>query len=637
MIQKIQKMKNLYLSLKVYLLFSLFIQQVQSQSIATFNSVAPGAQTASFVIPGSHTFQRIIKSGDLLNDATSLGNDLDFTGYVPKAGSSRSGYLSISSESTPAKVAIMSVDYNYTSHTWTKSNSGNVPFPTAAFGSTPVSRFCSGGVTPNGTIIVCEEQIGTVDQNGDGYIDIGWNIEIDPVTKTVMESDAAHTGVDKLWALGRHTRENVVIASDNRTLYTGADHATNGYVYKFVANTAGNFSSGQLYVLVTTGALGTGTWAPIANTTQADRNNTVSLSATASAYNFNGVEDIEISPIDNKVYFTAKGPGRVYRFTDNGTTVSGLQVFVENTTYDVDPGAPVANEAWGIGNDNLAFDGEGNLWVLQDGGRNHIWVVGPTHTASTPAVRLFGKTPAGSEPTGITFTPDYKFMFISLQHPSVGNAGAQVDAAGITVNFSTHTTVVIARLENLGSLATLPVQFTHINAKAINNRDVQINWTAEHSNQHAFFALERSENGVNFEEIYRNTEALANAATHSLSYMDLQKTNAKILYYRVKQCNIDGSCTYSKIQQVKFTGAEHIKLYPSPATSKVNIGYTSLKATTLNINVINEVGNTVITETKKVIAGENSIQINIQKLKPGTYTVMVLDGNNRSYEKLIKL
>ena len=27
------------------------------------------------------------------------------------------------------------------------------------------------------------------------------------------------------------------------------------------------------------------------------------------------------------------------------------------------------------GNDNLAFDGEGNLWVLQDGGHDYIWVV----------------------------------------------------------------------------------------------------------------------------------------------------------------------------------------------------------------------------------------------------------------------
>ncbi len=115
----------------------------------------------------------------------------------------------------------------------------------------------------------------------------------------------------------------------------------------------------------------------------------------------------------------------------------------------------------GIGNDNLAFDGEGNLWVLQDGDRSHIWVVGPTHTATSPAVRLFAKTPVGCELTGITFSPDYKFMFISFMHPAINNIASQTDAAGISLVFNTSTTAVIALKENLGpSLGVVPVTLT---------------------------------------------------------------------------------------------------------------------------------------------------------------------------------
>ncbi|HNU89361.1 MAG TPA: DUF839 domain-containing protein [Ferruginibacter sp.] len=632
-------MKNLYSAATACLfIFLLFSQETKSQTIGTFNSVTPGAQSQSLVIPSTHTFQRIIKSGDALTAGGTLGNDLDFTGYVPIAGNSRNGYLSISSESTPAAVCVMTVTYNVPTHTWVKSNSGNVTFPAAAFGTTPVIRFCSGTVTPNGTIMVSEENVAQGDTNGDGYNDDGWIIEIDPATRTVMESDATHTGVDKLWAIGRQARENAAITPDNTTLYTGADNgAANSFVYKFVANTPGNFSSGQLYVLVTTAALGTGTWKAIANTTQANRNSTIALSTAApAAYSFNGVEDMEVGP-DGKVYFTAKGPGRIYRFNDNGATVSNLEVFVENATYDVDPGPGVSNAAWGIGNDNLAFDGEGNLWVLQDGANNHIWVVGPTHTAATPAVRLFGKTPAGAEPTGISFTPDKKFMFLSLQHPNAGNAAAQLDAAGVSVVFNTHTTLVIARTENLGPTATLPISFLSFDAVPTGN-GVSVNWSVANITNHDYFTVERSVNGTDFEEIHRNDEDILSNPMRTFSTMDNNLPGTDLLYYRIKQCDINGSCRYSDIKTVKFATKSRIaNVYPQPAQSKLNIQYYSDTEgpATLLITDIN--GKTVLNETRSLSKGTQVVLVNTAPLGSGIYLITITDKDNqKTTQKFIK-
>jgi Bacterial protein of unknown function (DUF839)/Secretion system C-terminal sorting domain len=625
-------MKDLNYAVKTCFFVSLFLfQKAQSQTIGTFNSVTPGTQTQSLVIPATHTFQRIIKSGDALTAGGTLAANTDFTGYVPIAGSSRNGYLSISGENTVASVATMTVSYDGSTHTWLKSNSGNVTFPGAAFGSpTPVSRFCSGTVTPNGTIMVSEESLTGGDTNGDGYEDIGWIIEIDPATRTVIESDAAHAGVDKLWAIGRQSRENVVIAPDNQTLYTGADDPGNGFVYKFIATTPGNFSSGQLYVLVTTGALGTGTWKLIANTTQADRNGTVALSTAApAAYNFNGVEDIEIKPSNGDIYFTAKGPGRVYRFTDNGTTVSNLQVFVENTTYDVDPGAGVSNASWGIGNDNLAFDGEENLWVLQDGGNNHIWVVGPTHTAGTPAVRLFGKTPSGSEPTGITFTPDYRFMFISIQHPSTGNTASQTDAAGASVTFNAASTLVIARVENLGPLATLPLSFSAFNVTQSTD-GVNVKWSVENVNNHDYFSVERSINGTDYEEIYKNDENINGNINRSFSIVDNSLPFANIIYYRIKQCDINGGCRYSDVKTLKVTDQNRIgRVYPQPVNDKLNIQYVSNNDGPATITVADVNGKTVLQEKRNLIRGTQLIAVNTGMLSSGMYLVTITDKNSQ--------
>lgn len=450
----------------------LLVAQGLTQTIGTFNSVSPGVQTQNLILPSTHTFQRIIKTGDALALGGTLGGSLDFTGYVPTNGSSIDGRLSISSETTPAEVAILNVNYNSTSKLWTQSGGGKVNFPSADIGGT--TRFCSGTVTPANTIMVCEEAVTAGDVNADGYEDHGWVIEINPVTKMVVNQDN-QGGVDKIWKFGRQSHENVVIKSDQSVVYWGADANPTGYLYKFIPTVPGIWTDGNLYVLVTSSALGTGTWVQIANDTKANLNNTVTNSTNAGAYNFNGIEDCEIGP-DGKIYFAAKGPGVIYRFTDLGNTVNNLEVFVASINYDVDGAGPFTPEPWGIGNDNLAFDPEGNLWVLQDGSRNHIWVVGPSHTASNPAVRLFARTPAGSEPTGITFTPDAKFLFLSFQHPGA-NTISQIDASGTAVIFNTHTTVVIARKENLGTCPTI----TGLSVSNITSTSAKLSWNSNSS------------------------------------------------------------------------------------------------------------------------------------------------------------
>lgn len=69
---------------KTSTLFSLFFivssSWVKAQSIGTFNSITPAAPSARLVLPSSHTFQRIIKTGDALTTGGMLGSNTDFTG-----------------------------------------------------------------------------------------------------------------------------------------------------------------------------------------------------------------------------------------------------------------------------------------------------------------------------------------------------------------------------------------------------------------------------------------------------------------------------------------------------------------------------------------------------------------------------
>lgn len=74
--------------------------------------------------------------------------------------------------------------------------------------------------------------------------------------------------------------------------------------------------------------------------------------------------------------------------------------------------------------DGLAFDADGRLWIQTDGnfsnagnyagmGNNQMLVADPV----TKEIRRFLVGPSGCEITGITWTPDQRFVFVNVQHP----------------------------------------------------------------------------------------------------------------------------------------------------------------------------------------------------------------------------
>ncbi|WP_170246056.1 LamG-like jellyroll fold domain-containing protein [Tenacibaculum adriaticum] len=426
--------------------------------IGCFTSIEPTGQTNNLIISNEHQFQLIFKEGDAytIGSGNVPGNN-DYTAYVPTSGSSELGHLSVNHENTPGGVSIVDLHLDTTAKLWVVDDSEAVDLYNAALVTT--TRNCSGGTTPWGTVVTAEESTNSGDVNSDGYEDVGWLVEIDPVTAQVMDYGS---GQEKLWAMGRMNHENVVVSADGTTAYYGEDGGTH-CVYKYIMDTPGNLSAGTVYVLKLDLALSgndpsssTAQWIEVPNDTQSDRNNLNTVASALGGTNFNGVEDCEINPYDGKIYFAAKGRNRVYRFKDNGTTVSEFETFVGGKSYDITTNSGTVSEPWSDGNDNLVFDDKGNLWVCEDGGNNYIWVVRPDHTQSNPNVKLFASMPSGSEPTGLTFTPDYKYGFFSVQHPSGSNAPQQ-DATENDVTFNASSTVVFSLEENLGTLGLDPV------------------------------------------------------------------------------------------------------------------------------------------------------------------------------------
>ncbi|MBK0403671.1 DUF839 domain-containing protein [Adhaeribacter sp. BT258] len=418
-----------------------------SMNIGCFTSVRPRGQTEIITYPASHAIQLLAKFDQTRYTAGSTGllpSNFDFSAYVPRSGSSRKGYLSLNHETTPGGVSIFNLAFNDSTNLWETDSIRKINFAPVV----KTERNCGGVVTPWGTVISSEESYTAGDSNKDGYQDVGWHVEFNPATGSLMDYDDDGKA-DKLWAMGRMRHENLVIKSDRVTTYQTDDAQTN-CLYKFVADQPGNLSAGKLYVLKRSASdPKTGQWVLVPNTSKADRNKTADLGPSLGGTQWDKLEDIELGP-DGKLYFAETNTGTIWRFKDDGAGISELEPWVIKKYYPITYSGGVNNEDWGVGADNLAFDGDGNLWVLQDKGRHNVWVVRPDHTTASPKIELFMTTPKDAEPSGLTFTPDYRYGFISFLNPSNDNTKTIKDVAGNTIRFEQDVTIVFARKEFLG-------------------------------------------------------------------------------------------------------------------------------------------------------------------------------------------
>ncbi|MFC5271029.1 InlB B-repeat-containing protein [Adhaeribacter terreus] len=421
-----------------------------SDNIGCFTSVRPVGQTQVITYPtATHRFQLLAKeriTPYTTGPAGTIPGNFDFAGYVPINGSSTLGYLSLNHERTPGEVSVLDLNLNATSMLWNVTGTKRISFAPVVVRS---ERNCSGMVTPWGTVITAEESTSSGDNNNDGYQDVGWLVEIDPATGLIPDYDG-NGSRDKLWAMGRMRHENMALMPDRKTAYFTEDGNTK-CVYKFVATQAGNLSAGDLFVLDRdNNSLTTGVWIKVPNATKAERNNVSTTAYNLGGTKWNGLEELEISR-DGKIYFAETKSGTIWRFKDNGSTISELEPWVTRRFYNINYGSGVQAEDWGVGVDNMAFDGDGNLWVMQDADRANLWVVRPDHTPANPKVELFMTTPFEAEPTGLTFSPDYRYGFISIQNPSSDNTQTITDAAGNAVRFNQDVLIVFANKKYLGS------------------------------------------------------------------------------------------------------------------------------------------------------------------------------------------
>lgn len=180
----------------------------------------------------------------------------------------------------------------------------------------------------------------------------------------------------------------------------------------------------------------------------------------------------------------------------------------------------------------------------------------------------------------------------------------------------------------------LPIELLEFNAIYTNGK-VELEWSTASEKNTESFVVERSQNGIDFEEL--NT---VKASGNSNTIIDYAETDFSplegISYYRLKQIDKNGVFMHSQMVPVNYRlDKSGMSVFPNPSDGEFKIDLTGFYNTQVLVVIRDMAGKEVYSKVTLVQEGDKLIAFDTEnRLSPGTY-IVVASSNNELYSQRI--
>lgn len=185
-----------------------------------------------------------------------------------------------------------------------------------------------------------------------------------------------------------------------------------------------------------------------------------------------------------------------------------------------------------------------------------------------------------------------------------------------------------------GPMATpLPLRLLDFTGKLI-NQDALLDWKTDNETGTKEFIIERSVNGSD----YRPVGSVLSAnrqGTQFYNFTDnnIVALNVPVVYYRLKQSDIDGKFVYSRIVALPVEKNKNLVMfYPNPVITEAILTITTGRPTQVLCRIVDNSGRTIKSTQWNLPASGTSLPIDLGSLRSGIY-YLELAGEGISYKK----
>ncbi len=176
--------------------------------------------------------------------------------------------------------------------------------------------------------------------------------------------------------------------------------------------------------------------------------------------------------------------------------------------------------------------------------------------------------------------------------------------------------------------AILPVELVSFTSTYnMEQRSVNLNWSTASERNSDYFAVERSVDGIVFEEMDKVKAARTSSKLKDYKYTDKNPFPGEINYYRLRQVDLTGEFKYSNIEAVAINDPKgQFNIYPNPTNGNAEILYHTAYESDYHIKIYDYTAKLVLSHHFKSVPGKNIIPLDLNGFSKGVYFV-TLQGN----------
>lgn len=185
----------------------------------------------------------------------------------------------------------------------------------------------------------------------------------------------------------------------------------------------------------------------------------------------------------------------------------------------------------------------------------------------------------------------------------------------------------------------LPVTLKSFTAILQGNKIVKLDWATLQEINCDRYEIERSYDGRTFTKT-------GTVKGHGYTSLDMYYTftddvtavTGNIVYYRLRQLDIDGKSSFSKVISVRLKQSTEFTISPNPFSSYVNINVDFKNSETATVRVFTVSGTQVFSKNIKMNKGTNYVQLNeLSTLTPGNYIIQFNSSEGKIFKQVSKL